>query len=600
MMLLMKLPETDPQKLMRRTLRIYLQEAWRYPGLFIGAFGFEFMYVLSEEVFVPLLLATLVDVLITPAPDFSLAYLLLGVLVATEVLSFLLGRIVFRFRNPMLSRATQNISMRIFEVFNRQEYAFFTNSFIGSLVSKANRFILTFNVVFDNFLFPILALVVQIIAPIIILATKSVWLSIVFASVALLMGIVTFVLGKYKTVHLKRSAEADSRVTAALADNLTNNLATKMFAHRSYETQRFHAITDERRQLFDTRTRVAERIRAMRSLGVFSFQIAVAYILVRLVQHGTITVGTILLVQLYLTRLAQSLWNLNNVVERLEESLSDSFEMTEVMLRGPKVNDPEQPIPFVPKQGMIELDNVTFTYHDDASQEALFRGLTLSIPAGQKVGLVGPSGGGKTTLTKLLLRFMDIDKGEIRIDGQAIDQIRQDDLRSHIAYVPQEPILFHRSIYENIAYGDPAANKNEVIKVAQLAHAHEFIEQLPLSYDTLVGERGVKLSGGEKQRVAIARAMLKKAPILVLDEATSALDSKSEKAIQDALGELMKNRTTIVIAHRLSTIRKLDRIIVMKDGHIVEDDTHVVLSKKKNGIYTDLWAHQSGEFLPDS
>jgi ATP-binding cassette subfamily B protein len=211
---------------------------------------------------------------------------------------------------------------------------------------------------------------------------------------------------------------------------------------------------------------------------------------------------------------------------------------------------------------------------------------------------VGHSGSGKTTFTRLLLRFSDIDGGQILIDGQNIAHITQDDLHRHIAYVPQEPLLFHRSIAENIAYGKDEADEATIKKTAELAHAAEFIDNLPKGYETLVGERGVKLSGGQRQRVAIARAMIKDAPILVLDEATSALDSESEKLIQSALWKLMQGRTAIVIAHRLSTIQKMDRIVVLDNGKIVEQGSHQELLKK-NGTYAALWAHQSGGFLED-
>ena len=228
----------------------------------------------------------------------------------------------------------------------------------------------------------------------------------------------------------------------------------------------------------------------------------------------------------------------------------------------------------------------------------MFTNLNLRIKPGEKVGLVGPSGGGKTTITKLLLRFMDIQAGSISIDNHNISQINQQVLRQHIAYVPQEPMLFHRSLKENISYGNLAASEREIIAVAKMAHAHDFIEKLEDKYDTLVGERGIKLSGGQRQRVAIARAMLKNAPILILDEATSALDSVSEILIQDALWKLMDNRTAIIIAHRLSTIQEMDRIVVLSDGAIQEQGTHKELLRM-NGIYKDLWSHQSGGFMKD-
>jgi ATP-binding cassette subfamily B protein len=247
-------------------------------------------------------------------------------------------------------------------------------------------------------------------------------------------------------------------------------------------------------------------------------------------------------------------------------------------------------------KGEIILKDMTFTHPEN--NDALFHKTNLVIAPGEKIGLVGHSGSGKTSLTKLLLRFHDLDDGEILIDGQNIAHITQDDLRRSIAYVPQEPVLFHRTIRENIAYGRPDASDTEVHAAARKANAHEFIEKLPAGYDTLVGERGVKLSGGQRQRIVIARAVLKDAPILILDEATSALDSESEVLIQSALWELMKGRTAIVIAHRLSTIQKMDRIVVLQDGAIIEQGSHAELVKQ-SGTYAGLWAHQSGGFIEE-
>jgi ATP-binding cassette subfamily B protein len=224
--------------------------------------------------------------------------------------------------------------------------------------------------------------------------------------------------------------------------------------------------------------------------------------------------------------------------------------------------------------------------------------MNLHIKPGEKIALVGHSGGGKSTVTKLLLRFVDIDGGQLLVDGQSVSDVRVADLRGAIAYVPQEPVMFHRSIRENIRYGRLNASDADVISAAKKANAHEFISKLPEGYDTMVGERGVKLSGGQRQRVAIARAIIKDAPILVLDEATSALDSESEKLIQAALRELMEKRTAIVIAHRLSTIQKMDRIIVLDEGDIIEEGTHNSLLEHK-GVYAKLWAHQSGGFIED-
>jgi ATP-binding cassette subfamily B protein len=270
--------------------------------------------------------------------------------------------------------------------------------------------------------------------------------------------------------------------------------------------------------------------------------------------------------------------------------------MVKILEITPEINDPEKPEKAHIVRGSLKFDDVTFTYGE--GKDPLFDGLTLHVKAGEKIGLVGPSGGGKTSLTKLLLRFNDIDSGSITIDNYDIRSITQDDLHTHIAYVPQEPLLFHRSLSENIAYGRHGASQREIEAIAKLANAHEFIAKLPEGYDTLVGERGVKLSGGQRQRVAIARAMIKNAPVLVLDEATSALDSESEILIQDALWKLMEGRTAIVIAHRLSTIQHMDRIVVMANGRIEEQGSHKELIRA-GGTYAKLWSHQSGGFIEE-
>jgi ATP-binding cassette subfamily B protein len=272
--------------------------------------------------------------------------------------------------------------------------------------------------------------------------------------------------------------------------------------------------------------------------------------------------------------------------------------MTEILLQQPEIEDKPNATELEVDKGTITLHNVAFHYDDASQKNHVFSQLSLKVKPGEKIGLVGPSGGGKSTLIRLLLRFEDIVGGEITIDGQNIADVTQTSLRQAIAYVPQEPLMFHRTVAENIAYGQPEATLEQIRQAAELAYAGEFIEQLPDQYDTIVGERGVKLSGGQRQRVAIARAILKDAPILLLDEATSALDSESEVYIQEALWRLMQDRTAIVIAHRLSTIQKMDRILVLEDGKITEEGTHAQLLKHK-GTYARLWKHQSGGFIED-
>ncbi len=305
--------------------------------------------------------------------------------------------------------------------------------------------------------------------------------------------------------------------------------------------------------------------------------------------------GVLYLAVNYSLQLTRRLWESNRVLRNFNRAFGDASDMTEILSIQPDIQDKEGAVLLNKGRGDIKLNNVDF-YYPDQQNEVLFSGLNIHIKPGEKIGLVGKSGSGKTTLTKLLLRLNDISSGEILIDGQNIVDVTQKSLRESISYVPQEPLMFHRSVAENIRYGNPRATNKEVEAAAKMANAYEFIIKLADGFETLVGERGVKLSGGQRQRIAIARAMLKNAPILLLDEATSALDSESELLIQEALWKLMEGRTAIVIAHRLSTIQKMDRIIVMDNGKIIEQGTHKELSRS-DGIYAELWSHQSGGFI---
>lgn len=591
--------KTKTPKLIWQTTKLYADTALSYPKLLTGATVSSIFWTLSQDIALPLIFAKLIDTIVSSGGSYSDAYTLLWFALGALIVNFVVSRTSFYFRNPLVTKGTSDLSMKVFDAYQRQEYAFFANSFVGSLVSKAGRFVSTYKDLLDAALFPLLALAIQFIVPIVILGLRAPVLGAIFIVSSLVMLLATILMSRFKRPYLLREAASESRVIGALADSLTNNVAIKTFPYRTNERSIFKQHVQERQQLFDAKLLIAEKIRVVRTVIIMLFQFIVLFALIWLSEHQKITVGTILLAQIYLLNLGNSLWHFNQIMERLEQAMASAAEMTEIMVRDPAVKDISSPRKFNVGNGKIEFNGVQFGYKDGNKDDALFDDLSVTIPAGQKVGLVGPSGGGKTTLTKLLLRFMDIDRGHITIDGQDIAQIRQDDLRRAITYVPQEPLLFHRSIRENIAYGDPSASEQQIREAARLAHADEFIEQLPEGYDTLVGERGVKLSGGEKQRVAIARAMLKNAPILVLDEATSALDSKSEKAIVSALDNLMKNRTTVVIAHRLSTIRKLDRVLVLKNGEIVEDGSHKSLLSRKDGVYAELWHHQSGEFLAE-
>jgi ATP-binding cassette subfamily B protein len=310
-------------------------------------------------------------------------------------------------------------------------------------------------------------------------------------------------------------------------------------------------------------------------------------------EQGIFHVGDFVFIQAYVLTTFSNVWNFSRYLKSLFENMAEANEMTEVLLEPHEIKDASEAKKLEVTRGRVEFQDVSYSYNN---KNSIYKGFDLNIEPGEKIAIIGPSGGGKSTFVKLLLRFYDLNSGKILVDGQDISKVTQKSLHENIALVPQEPILFHRSVMENIRYAKPGASDEEVYKAAKLANAHEFISQFPKGYDTYVGERGVKLSGGERQRVAIARAILRNAPILLLDEATSSLDSESEKLIQDALKNLIKEKTTIVIAHRLSTVMQMNRIIVLENGKITEQGKHAELLKLKEGTYQRLWSIQAGGF----
>jgi ATP-binding cassette subfamily B protein len=392
-------------------------------------------------------------------------------------------------------------------------------------------------------------------------------------------------------------ADHESKQTGFLADAITNVMAIKSFSHTRYEERRFDKVTEQTHHHLVRFARANQR--QMNVLGSMNRSISAMALLIAViaVMKFQADIATVFLIFNYTAITVDQLFNFsNNGLRNYNRAVGDATDFIATLAEEIEIKDPSQPEKLRMSHGDVTFKNVTFLH--DGANKPIFKQLNLHIKPGEKVGLVGHSGSGKTTFTRLLMRFSDIQGGEILIDDQNIAHVTQDDLHTQIAYVPQEPLLFHRSIRENIAYGRLKARKKEIEATAKMASADEFIKMLPDGYDTLVGERGVKLSGGQRQRVAIARAMLKNAPILLLDEATSALDSESEVLIQAALWKLMEGRTAIVIAHRLSTIQKMDRIIVLDNGAIVEQGTHKELIQHK-GVYAKLWAHQSGGFIED-
>lgn len=594
-------PKTE---LAKQTMRLYWHHAWKHKGYVIGLIILLPITLLAHQFLPPLIIASILERI--SSGDFVQGNLwqsfgpeLLTYAIMVPVAGILLWRLVIICIWKLEMLVQRDLHQRIFGHLIHQSAGFHANRFGGSLVSQTNKLVGAYVRVADTTVFQVSTLLLSFIFTCIILAPKAprVAVGLMVFSVIFMFSAVVIT----KRVRELNAVEAhkSNRQTGFLADAITNVLAVKSFAGGGYEQKRYAQATEETRQA----TRNTMNASVKRDL-LFSSMTSFITVGALVIASASVVlfkadVGVVFLVITYTANIAQRLWDFaQSTLRNYNRALADAHDMTEILGISPTVTDPKNPESSRIKDGAITFKDMTFSHADADDADALFENLNLSIKPGEKVGLVGHSGSGKTSLTKLLLRYSDIDSGAILIDGQNIAHITQDNLRSSIAYVPQEPLLFHRSIHENIAYGRPEASLEEIKEAARKANAHEFIDKLPDGYETLVGERGVKLSGGQRQRIAIARAILKDAPILVLDEATSALDSESERLIQSALWELMKGRTAIVIAHRLSTVQKMDRILVLENGKIIEQGTHQELVKQ-HGVYAQLWAHQSGGFIEE-
>jgi len=584
------------------TLRLYWQSAIKFKKPMITIYGLMPVIQVLEETISPILIAGILNKLASGSFDqltFDKVLPIILVVIAIEMFCHQMWVWIIRRFWRWQENVMRDLAERSSDHLSSMSYRFFSDRFAGSLVNQVNKFFSSFERLTDALTWNVYKLLIGTIATCVVLLPKAPIVVIGILGIASIYVPTVWYFRKRQVPYNKRWAQSETRRTGQLADTISNIIAVKSFSNEPLEKklirQRFDEVFDRSMETM-TINMNQEMISGIiqRSLNIFVIAFSVWLATTRRIE-----VGVIYLSLEYTRSILRRLWDLNSTFRNVTRVFGDAHDMTEILQITPEVKDPISPEKPAIDKGQIRFNNVDFRY--DASKEktkALFTNLTLDIKSGEKVGLVGPSGGGKTTITKLLLRFMDIQGGSIEIDGQNIANIKQQDLRSFIAYVSQEPVLFHRSLYDNIRYGKLNASNEDVVKAAKLAHADEFITELADGYETLVGERGVKLSGGQRQRIAIARAMLKDAPILVLDEATSALDSESEVLIQDALWKLMENKATLVIAQRLSTIEKMDRIIVLDKGQIVEQGSHNELLKHK-GTYAGLWAHQSGGFLED-
>ncbi len=494
------------------------------------------------------------------------------------------------------SNTMARIKQMSFDYMLHHSYTFFSNNFGGSLVQKVGRFAGSFDRLQETLVFSLIPLVIQSVGVIYIVWFKEPVISYIIGAWAIIVMIISYVFSKWKLKYDLEAAEADSATTAHLDDAITNQNTVSSFSGFKRESETFKKVTGEQSKIQRFKWGLSNTMDAAQGLLIVIVEFVLFYYLIRFWAQGAVTIGTFVLLQSYVMSLANKLWDFSRIVRNIYEGFADSKEMVEVLMTPYDIKDLPSAKDIDVKEGNIEFRDVYFNFNETRT---VVDKLNVTINKGEKVALIGSSGAGKSTIVKLIGRTYDVTEGQIFIDGQDIKEVTQESLHKNISLVPQDPVLFHRTLMENIRYGKFEATDEEVYKASKLAHCDDFIKSLPLGYNTLVGERGIKLSGGERQRIAIARAILKNAPILILDEATSSLDSHSESLIQDALNTLMRGKTSIVIAHRLSTIRKMDRILVIEEGKVLEDGSHDELIKKENGRYRKLWELQAGGFLTE-
>jgi ATP-binding cassette, subfamily B, bacterial len=576
--------------------RLFWRANWQDKWSLIICYAMRLPALIMVNVFIPLAAAYGIQAIVTKNFDAVSHY-------AWIILAMSLGYTVFWTisgyyidRNGMIG--SKYLQRTIFRNYLQKDYEFYGNSFFGALGSQATQLRSVYSEYCQIMTLVLPKQILIIGVGIIIIALHSLLLAGV--TLLLMLGVLSFTIlfGRYRLRLRRRLSEASSQLAGVIGDAISHAPTVKSFASEKQEDEYLTKSLDEwgtiQRRTWDSAIPADAGLWTLSALATVSLLLLTSH----MYQAGTISIAIVTLVQLYVLRMVIATQVIADVVKQYETVMGAAYQAVRTMLVEPTVLDSVTPKK-VPSDDRLEVTfkGVGYRYADAKAGAQAVSEFDLTIKKGEKIGLVGYSGSGKTTLTKLLMRFIDVTEGAITLGGIDIRDVTQSDLRSKIAYVPQEPLLFHRTIRENIAYGRPGASMKEIEHAAHLAYVDEFVEELPKGYDTMVGERGVKLSGGQRQRVAIARALLKNAPILVLDEATSALDSRSEKLIQEALWHLMKDRTALVVAHRLSTIQRMDRIVVMDKGRIVQIGTHDELLKDKKGQYAVLWEHQSGGYV---
>ena len=585
------------QPLTKQTLKAYWKHSLPFKWLLAGSMLAMFAST-AIDLGVPYLFKVFFDILAQSQPIQDSADKLVKILLMVAgagMIHWAFSRIVHFTTAFYQVKVMRDLFNTCFEYLHKHSHRFFADNFSGSLVKKVGRFVRSFEGIADRLYFDLFPLFLKILFIFIILLWLRPIIGFIMLGWSVIFMVSTFWFTRFKWKYDIARAEMDTKVTGALADTITNNANLKYFASLPYEIKHFGKVVSKWAKKTLIEWNIGQIADAFQGVMMITLEFLIFYFAVKAWQAGQFSVGDFVWIQVYLLEIFRNIWRFGRTIRDLYRNLADAEEMTEIFNEKHEVQDLPGAKAISIVRGRIEFKNVCFSY-GSADTEVVHE-LSFKIKPGEKVALVGPSGGGKSTITKLIMRLFDIQKGQILIDNQDIKEVTQDSLRGQISFVPQDPILFHRTLMDNIRYGRQNAGDAEVIMAAKLANCHEFIEKLPQGYRTHVGERGIKLSGGERQRVAIARAILSNAPILILDEATSSLDSASEAQIQEALKNLMKHKTTLVIAHRLSTITQMDRILVLQGGNIIEDGVHADLIHSKSGLYSKLWELQVGGYL---
>lgn len=494
--------------------------------------------------------------------------------------------------DPALRKATQ---AKLFKYLQNHSHRYFLNNFSGAIASRVSETAVNVNHTLWVLWFDFWPIVITFIVSMILLAQVHMGLTLFLGSWIGAYVVISYYLGRKCLAYAEVYAGARSLVTGKVVDGVTNMYNAKLFARQEYERKYLDGYLKEEVKASRSIHWFMEKIRWFNFIAAIFLQVTMLVYALKAWAEGGITIGQFGMATTLTILIITEAQNLSRRFLDYFEYIGNVSDGINAIVQPHEVTDIKEATPLKVKRGAVEFQNVHFQYEEE---KMIFENLNLQFNPGERVALVGYSGSGKSTFISLLLRLFDIQKGQILIDGQDIHGVNQDSLRSQVAMIPQDPMLFHRSIMENIRYGNLNATDEEVIAAAKAAHAHDFIMQLKDNYQTEVGERGVKLSGGQRQRIVIARAILKNAPILVMDEATASLDSKTEQDIQESMQNIVVGRTVFVVAHRLSTIAHLDRILVFNQGRIVEDGSHEELLALQ-GHYARLWNLQAGGFLPN-